>query len=178
MNSTPENDHDLPAFLKEATTRPHGGFEVTSRNSKAQFDSFLEAVGCNSNLEPGRYELRVDFDAQALGYVITDVGLANVITEERQPSAELTEIATLLGTTVDLEEITDAIATLQAGGPTPDSIMRTLWLVTNIGGGTEGVRIPRMALQTTDWNRAAMNQDTDPATGDTILTAIQRHPAD
>lgn len=173
MNSTPENDNDLPAFLKAATITPHddGSFEYTSSRTKAEFDKFLEAVGSSSNLEPGRYALSVDFDAHPHGYVISDVGLSSTADAEPVQHPGIVEIAAMLGTAADLEEITDAIAALQAAGPTPDSIMRTLWLVTNIGGGEEGVRIPRAAMDKTDWRLATMTQETEPGTGDTILTA-------
>lgn len=180
MNSTPEDDNSLPPFLKAATITPHddGTFEYTSTLAKEEFDKFLEAVGTSGNLEPGRYTMRVDFDAYSKGYAVTDVALANVTPGEQVAHPAIAEIAAMLGTRENLDEITDAIAVLQAAGPTPDSIMRTLWLVTNIGGGENGVRIPRAAMDKTDWTLATMTQETEPGTGDTILTARVKHPAD
>lgn len=88
---------------------------------------------------------------------------------------DLQRLAILLDTTPDIAEIMEAIGQLKANNlQSRASILRTLWLVLRHAYHDIGFRVPRSVMIQTDWSRAYIQRDEDPATGDIRLTAVER----
>ena len=158
-------------FVTEFLQRDEGGRVTMHRVALSDWPDWAMALGRNLGVaDTGQVAAGVfeDHDADAL-----------VPGEGDEAIEALKCIAERLGVPCTQEAIEDAIDGLvdlpdSIQGATSVQALRMLWLVVREAGSPAGVAITRRAMIETDWSRAALQREDDPATGNVRLKAAWR----